>query len=156
MKKLLFVFSILLGLSMMLVSCYEEKNETRIRILSEDDQISSIKFKEEVKVETLNLLKKISYQNPTNVSKYLDQELKKKYPDQLIVVTLEDVCFPAKVLDGKLLPSGTYETILIKIGDGLGSNWWSILYPEFFGTTYESSSEVEYRSYFFDLFTKDE
>ena len=62
--------------------------------------------------------------------------------------------YPAKVLDGKMVPSGSYPTLLITIGTGSGSNWWSILYPEFFGVSYESSSEVEYRSYFYELFKK--
>ena len=152
MKKLLFIVSCLIGCLMLLVSCTNCKKETRIRILSSDYEESSICLKYEVRDVVLSLLKNISYQSKTFIVSYLQDELSKTFKENKISVTLEDVTFPAKVLDNKFIPSGTYETILIKIDEGLGSNWWSILYPEFFGTTYESSSEVEYRSYFIDLF----
>ena len=152
MRKLLLCFSILLGGSLFLVSCYNEQKEVRIRILASDNNPSSIDFKYQVKDDTLKLLKKTTYVNPRALVNYLSNEYQVIYPNQLITVSYEDVMYPAKVLDGKIIPSGEYPTILIKIADGKGSNWWSILYPEFFGVNYESSSEVEYRSYFFDLF----
>ena len=152
MKKLLFIVSCLIGCLMLLVSCCQSKQETRIRILSKDCEESSVSLKYEVRDMTLSLLKKIPYQSKISIVSYLQEELPKYFQDNIISVTLEDVTFPAKILDNEFVPSGTYETILIKIDEGLGSNWWSILYPEFFGTTYESSGEVEYRSYFIDLF----
>ena len=152
MRKLLFCFSLLLGISLCLVSCYNSKQEIRIRILAKDNEESSILFKSSVKDKTLELLKKTSYQDPIILASYLSNNYQVIYPTTKITVTYEDVMYPAKVLDGKVIPSGKYPTVLIKIDEGLGSNWWSVLYPEFFGVTYESSSEVEYRSYFFDLF----
>ena len=152
MRKLLFCFSLLLGISLFLVSCYHEQQEVRIRILSKDNQESSIIFKNELKEETLKLLKKTSYLEPVELTSYLKKEYLKLYPQKEIFVSFEDVMFPSKILDGKFIPSGKYPTVLIKIEEGSGSNWWSILYPEFFGVSYESSDEVEYRSYFFDLF----
>ena len=152
MKKLLFCFSFLLGISLCLVSCYNAKQEVRIRILANDNEESSIQFKTEVKNKTLELLQNTSYIEPRKLVDYLKNNYQTIYPNTLITVTFEEVMFPAKVLDGKVIPSGKYPTVLIKIGEGNGSNWWSILYPEFFGVSYESSSEVEYRSYFFDLF----
>ena len=152
MRKLLFCFSFLLGISLCLVSCYNAKQEVRIRILANDNEESSIQFKTEVKNKTLELLQNTSYIEPLKLVDYLKNNYQTIYPNILITVTFEEVMFPAKVLDGKVIPSGKYPTVLIKIGEGNGSNWWSILYPEFFGVSYESSSEVEYRSYFFDLF----
>lgn len=152
MRKLLFCFSLLLGISLCLVSCYNAKQEVRIRILANDNEESSIQFKTEVKNKTLELLQNTSYIEPLKLVDYLKNNYQTIYPNTLITVTFEEVMFPAKVLDGKVIPSGKYPTVLIKIGEGNGSNWWSILYPEFFGVSFESSGEVEYRSYFFDLF----
>lgn len=152
MRKLLLCFSILLGISLCLVSCYKENKEIRIRILGESDTVDSNNFKYLVKEEVLYLLKKTSYLKPQELVKYLDSNLNKSFSNKTINVSFEDVMYPAKVLDGSVIPSGKYPTVLIKIGQGAGSNWWSILYPEFFGVSYESSSEVEYRSYFYELF----
>ena len=56
-------------------------------------------------------------------------------------------------LDGKLISGGDYLTLLVTIGKGLGNNYWTILYPEYFGYTFEEvySGEVEIRSYIYDL-----
>ena len=152
MKKLFFYFAILLGISLCLVSCYNEKHEVRIRILASNNEQSSIDFKYKIKDLTLIFLKETSYLEPKSLTSYLKNRFDEIYSKDLINVTFEQVTYPAKTLDGKFIPSGKYPTVLIKIGEGLGSNWWSILYPEFFGVSYESSNEVEYRSYFYDLF----
>ena len=67
------------------------------------------------------------------------------------MIEYKNVAFPAKVLNGKLIPSGTYKTLLITIGSGQGNNWWSVLYPEFFGINYEDSDEIEYKSFIYEI-----
>ena len=76
----------------------------------------------------------------------LDKKIKINYK-----VELKETVFPAKVLKNEIIPSGKYMTLLITIGQGEGDNWWSVLYPEFYGVNYEDSSEVEYRSFIYDL-----
>ena len=44
--------------------------------------------------------------------------------------------FPAKSYKGKFIPSGNYPTILITIGEGLGKNFWTMLYPDFFNISF--------------------
>ena len=66
-------------------------------------------------------------------------------------IELKETVFPAKVLNGKVMPSGKYMTLLFTIGKGEGDNWWSILYPEFFGINYDDSSEIEYKSFIYEL-----
>ena len=83
------------------------------------------------------------------LTNYLDN-LNIKY--QNISVCYTQDTYPAKSFDGKFMASGTYPTLLILIDDGLGSNWWSVLYPEFFNVSYEASSEIEYRSYIIDKY----
>ena len=53
------------------------------------------------------------------------------------------------------MPSGKYMTLLFIIGKGEGKNWWSILYPEFYGINYEDSDEIEYRSFIYDFLNED-
>ena len=51
-----------------------------------------------------------------------------------------------------MIASGNYETLLIEIGDAKGHNFWTLLYPEYYGYEFEETNEIEYRSYFLDLF----
>lgn len=41
----------------------------------------------------------------------------------------EDVSFPDKIYGNYLYPAGEYEAVLITLGEGLGENWWCVLFP---------------------------
>lgn len=40
-----------------------------------------------------------------------------------------DVPFPLKTYGPYVYPAGDYEAILITLGDGIGENWWCVLFP---------------------------
>ena len=84
------------------------------------------------------------------VKELLDKKIKSNYK-----IELKETIFPAKTLKGKIMPAGKYMTLLITIGEGNGDNWWSILYPEFYGINYDDAGEVEYRSFIYDLLNSD-
>ena len=152
MKKIevsLFIISILFGCLLSLSSCSSDK--TRIRIVSNDNSSESLNEKLLVKDEVLKLLQKTSKLNEMELVKYLDENLKKKFTNYKVEYIYDT--YPAKRLNGNIIPSGTYPTIRITLGSGNGSNWWSILYPEYFNLDYDNTGEVEYRSYFYDLFS---
>lgn len=44
-------------------------------------------------------------------------------------VSLKETDFPVKQYGERLYPAGTYEAVFIEIGDGLGDNWWCVLFP---------------------------
>ena len=147
LEIILFIFSLIFGCLFMLSSCNKEQ-VTRIRIVSSDDTIDSINEKLLVKEEILNLLSKIDMLDVDELIVYLDNNLSKKFSNYSVEYIYDT--YPAKSLNGKMIESGTYPTIRITLGKGMGSNWWSILYPEYFNVSYEDSSEIEYRSYFYD------
>ena len=37
--------------------------------------------------------------------------------------------FPQKSYNGIILPSGVYNGVRIVLGDGVGQNWWCVMYP---------------------------
>ena len=37
--------------------------------------------------------------------------------------------FPKKEYNGVIYPEGEYESLVITLGDGLGDNWWCVLFP---------------------------
>lgn len=93
----------------------------------------------------------------------------------------KDVPFPLKTYGPYVYPAGEYEAILITLGDGVGENWWCVLFPplcfiDFFNSTtvvdaddtshdelheeesnveadkVESNSDIEVRFFLLDLF----
>lgn len=46
-----------------------------------------------------------------------------------VKVRLGNYPFPTKVYGDINLPAGNYEALRVVIGDGVGSNWWCVLFP---------------------------
>jgi stage II sporulation protein R len=46
-----------------------------------------------------------------------------------VTVGLEKVDFPTKQYGDVVLPAGEYEALRVVIGDGLGKNWWCVMFP---------------------------
>ena len=46
-----------------------------------------------------------------------------------VTAELEDTSFPTKEYDGFSLPAGEYLALRILIGEGVGQNWWCVVFP---------------------------
>lgn len=154
MRKLV-ILNLLIVLALSFSSC-KEKEYVRLRIIAEDNSESSVNQKNIIK-ETLKELFEdniISYENlnVNTVTNYLNLKLDKELFNQLKISNTVSY-YPAKTFDGKMIPSGNYETLLIEIGNAKGNNFWTLLYPEYYGFEFEETNEIEYRSYFYDLFS---
>ena len=131
---------------------YPKNSELRLRIVAnsnnEDDQAVKIEVKEFVK----------EYLEKNGIDKLdlttLEDELNQHFLNNQIVVERTKSNYEAKSYNGRFVQAGSYDTILITIGEGKGKNFWTLLYPEFFDISFEDDHEVEYRSFFFDLFKK--
>ena len=63
--------------------------------------------------------------------------------------------FPQKNYQGITYPAGNYESLVITLGEGLGDNWWCVLYPPLCLIENKfDSSNIEYRSYIKDIILK--
>lgn len=65
--------------------------------------------------------------------------------------------FPEKEYQGVIYPEGYYESLVITLGNGLGKNWWCVLFPPLCSLEAESkeqASEVEYKFFIKDLIDK--
>ncbi|MFD2638547.1 stage II sporulation protein R [Piscibacillus salipiscarius] len=62
--------------------------------------------------------------------------------NQSFSVKYGEVEFPDKVYDRFVYPGGTYEAILITIGEGAGDNWWCVLFPPLCFVDFESGTTV--------------
>lgn len=132
-------------------------NHLRVRVIANSNSISD----QNIKNEVVEILKKIidaddSLDIVERKMNVLKKELKyyQEKNNIKIAVELKKTNFPSKRLNGKVIPSGAYETLLITIGSGKGNNYWSILYPEYYGITFEDNSfeNLSFKSYFYELF----
>ena len=151
MKKMyliLFIISLIV-----LGGCtYIDSQEERIRIIANSN--TSIDQEEKEKLRDA-LLEIFYYENTIEIknniyeiNKLLKEKVKLSHDFN---IEYKKVSFPAKVLNNRFIPSGTYKTLLITIGEGKGDNWWSVLYPEFFGINYDDSDEIKYKSFIYEL-----
>ena len=64
--------------------------------------------------------------------------------------------FPKKEYDGVVYPDGNYESLVITIGDGLGDNWWCVLFPPLCLLDAEDNNtgNIEYKSYVKEVIEK--
>lgn len=124
-----------------------KESEIRVRVISNSDSKDDIFYKENV----VNYLKNEIFPYIDLTDKYFKENYK-SIEEQLniefdnVVVEYEKHNFKNKAYNGNALENGTFNTLLIYIGSGQGSNWWGSIFE---GTLKrESSDVVEYKWYF--------
>ncbi len=168
MKK----FLIYLAIIIILLSMAKDKNITipkesiRFRVIANSDSIEDQLLKKEVvnhlKIEIEDLpIKNTSLENTRNI-------IRKQLPtfDEIVKNTLQSTpykdnysiyygynYFPKKEYKGIVFDEGKYESLVITIGDGLGENFWCILFPPLCKID-ENISEVEYKSFVKEILKK--
>ena len=57
--------------------------------------------------------------------------------------------FPSKTYKGVMYPAGNYESLVITLGDGVGANFWCVLFPPLclMDNSKEDISDVDYQLY---------
>lgn len=129
----------------------------RIRVIgnsnSEYDQNIKIKVKNKIEYDMYNLLKNtkeleearsIIKDNLNNVENDIYNLLQnEKYPLPFDVDFGLNY-FPKKKFKGITYEEGYYESVVVTLGEGLGDNWWCVLFPPLCMIEAEESTEVEY------------
>lgn len=59
--------------------------------------------------------------------------------------------FPEKTYKGVVYPEGEYESLVVTLGDGMGDNWWCVLFPPVCLMEAEEKEEEEEVTYHFFL-----
>ena len=131
------------------MSCTEiNTNDIRLRIIANSNSDNDQIVKNNVKEYLRNYLKDKDINNLD--LKKLESLLNENFQDR-IKVERKFVMYEAKSYNNKIVQSGKYDTILITIEEGLGKNFWTLLYPEYFNVSFEDDNEIEYRSYLYDI-----
>ena len=64
--------------------------------------------------------------------------------------------FPEKEYNGVIYPEGEYESLVVTIGDGLGENFWCVLFPPLclLEAKETDTTDIEYTSFIKEVIEK--
>ena len=160
MKKILLILA---GIILTIVPFKEKKQEEviipdesiRLRVISNSNDELDIKKKQELK----NYLEDILYDLVKDVKT-------KSEANEIIINNLDNInnkiylflengnykldygqnYFPSKVYKGVVYKAGIYDSIVVTIGNGKGSNWWCVLFPPLcLIEENDTTTDVEYK-----------
>lgn len=171
MKKTIILFLLIITFYVVIGHVSAEKlipdDAIRLRVIpnsdSTYDQSVKLKVRDLIQQEMYELLKdtkgseearnKIVLELPKiedHVKQLLNQE---KYPLGY-KVSFGQHYFPEKQYKGVTYEAGMYESLLITLGKGEGSNWWCVLFPPLCLIEASESTEVEYKSFVAEMVEK--
>ena len=150
------------------VTSYAIPNENiRIRIIansdSEYDQQIKNEVKEEIQKDFYNLLKdtkgveearKVINSNLTSIDNKVFNILESNNYPTNYKINYGLNYFPSKEYKGTVYEEGYYESLVITLGEGKGSNLWCVLFPPLCLLEAEENDTVEYTSFVKELFQK--
>lgn len=168
MKKimiLIFILLIYVG-----ISNYAKKNNLipkdaiRIRVVANSNSPIDQEIKKEVKsnlepylynllsqASNVDMAKNLISLNINNIKNNIDYTLKNR---QDYKINFGKNYFPMKVYKGITYDEGIYDSLLVTLGDGLGENWWCVLFPPLCLLEAKDYTDIEYSTYVGELINK--
>lgn len=128
----------------------------RFRVIPSSNNIEDIKVKEKVTEEIIKLMsfdsisinesrKKIVDTIPI-IKSSIDSLFKEMNYKESYTINYGENFFPKKLYKDVLYKEGEYESLVITIGEGNGSNFWCVLFPPLCSLENKSESQdVEYK-----------
>lgn len=162
MKKTIFIFFLIIIIYMVIGNVIAKNNlipddAIRIRVIansdSDYDQQIKLKVKDKVQSDMYNILK--DTKTIDEARKEINSNLKYVESDIYKVLEKENYklpfeinfglnYFPKKEFKGITYDEGYYESVVVTLGEGLGQNWWCVLFPPLCMLEAEESTDVEY------------
>jgi len=147
MKKTIFLFLgiiltyIVIG-NVMTTNDLIPEDAIRIRVIansnSDYDQEVKNKVKETLESDMYKILKNTHHleearviikDNIGNVKNSIDETLQKENYELPFDINFGLNYFPKKEFKGITYKEGYYESVVVTLGEGLGDNWWCVLFP---------------------------
>lgn len=170
MKKLLIILAALIILITIKNNKQEyviiPKESIRFRIIPNSNIFEDIFMKEKVKESISETIKSIEKSNDikktrenikeaipnikTNITTLFNQHNYNKEIDINYGINY----FPEKIYNGIKYEEGNYESLVIKIGEAKGDNYWCVLFPPLCLMEAEDSEEVEYKFFVSEIIKK--
>ena len=138
----------------------------RVRVIANSNLENDIKVKEQVKdelndkvyrilnkVNTINDARKVISNNIEEINKTVDKSLKRLNYDKGFNINYGLNYFPEKEFAGVKYDKGYYESLVVTLGDGNGSNYWCVLFPPLC-LIEENNDNIQYKSYISEILNK--
>ena len=179
MKKvfLTFLILIILILIILILTISKETEDViipssaiRFRVIantnSVEDQNLKLKVRDNVqsKLSTMlvdkkniNEVKTTIQANMLNIEKVVAKTINDSNNKQTYNINYGKNYFPKKIYKGVTYKAGNYDSLVIKLGNANGNNWWCVLFPplcllEAEETT--NTSDIEYKSFIKEIIEK--
>ena len=171
MKKTLIIIAIIILIlsSKKLETVIIPKESIRFRVIANSNSEEDQKIKKEITNNLYKEFSKLKYKinDISDAKKQL--ELQIPIVESIVEETLEknkivkkyDInygfnYFPEKEYKGVIYPEGEYESLVVTLGDGLGENFWCVLFPPLCLLEAEKAdtSDVEYTSFIKEVLEK--
>lgn len=175
MKKVITIIAVLI----LVIIQFETKNKEeiiipkeaiRFRVIAnsneEKDQETKLHVRNNIQTELYNDLvstnnleearKKVN-ENITKYEKNVQDSLTNIKSDETFKINYGSNYFPKKVYKGVTYKEGYYESLVVTLGNGMGDNWWCVLFPPLClleAEESEKSEEVEYKFFIKELIDK--
>ena len=171
MNKLILIILCLI----VIIGVYKKESEVRIpnsairfRVLANSNSKEDQEIKEEVRdnmqrklydllkdTTDISAARNLITNEMVNFESIVDSSLKNANYSYTIDYGMHD--FPEKTYKGVTYEAGSYESLLVTLGEGKGNNWWCVLFPPMCLLEAEENTntdEVEYKSYIKELIEK--
>lgn len=159
MKKILLILA---GIILTIIPFKEKKEDViipdesiRLRVISNSNDELDIKKKLELKTYLegilYNLIKDVSSKEEANeiIINNLDEINNRIYSflgNGNYKLDYGQNFFPSKVYKGVVYKEGMYDSVVVTIGNGKGSNWWCVLFPPLcLIEDNDTTTDVEYK-----------
>ncbi len=147
-KKIL----IIVGIIIVALFLFTGKEEMRVRVIANSNMTVDQELKKTIVKEITKEI--IDLNNLDIIKKKVEYIIQANHYSYSVTIKVEKQEFATKYYQTEVIKGGVYDTLVITIGEGAGDNYWSILYPEYFGVGFDdvSTGNVEYKSWFKQIF----
>lgn len=141
----------------------------RIRVIANSNDKKDIEVKENVKdditpviynllkdVKTINEARNIIKENIPNIDVEVEKSLIRQNRNDKYKIAYGMNYFPEKNFKGVTYEEGYYESLVITLGSGEGSNYWCVLFPPLCMLEFDETEKdnIEYKSFVMELLNK--
>ncbi len=118
------------------------QNLVRLHVIANSDSAADQALKLKVRDAIIEYMKKeladskdidetktIINNNLKKIEEVSKEVIKKNNSNYSVKATLGNYDFPTKTYGDIALPAGEYQALRVVIGDGVGANWWCVLFP---------------------------
>lgn len=171
-KKTILLITITAILAILLCAC--KPSPFRLHVIANSDSEQDQQIKLIVRDSVLNATKKeiLECQNASEAEEYIrtnmqtilsaaNKALNESGADYIATAEVGEYDFPEKTYSGVTYKEGSYHALRINLGKAEGHNWWCVMFPPLclseigaLDEDYELPEDVEYKSFFAELFEK--